>query len=75
MMMRVRSLVLLSGLRIQHYRDLWCRFQTWLGSGVALAVVYRPAAAAPTPPLTWELPYALGVAAKSGKKKEREQHV
>ena len=36
---QVRSLVLLSGLRIQHSRELWCRLQTWLGSGVAVALV------------------------------------
>ena len=34
----VRSLVLLSGLRIQHCRELWCRSQTLLGSCVAVAV-------------------------------------
>ena len=36
MRMQVRSLALLSGLRIQHCCDLWCRL--WLGSGVAVAV-------------------------------------
>ena len=35
----VRSLALLSGLRIQHCCELWCRSKTWLGSGVAVAVV------------------------------------
>ena len=29
---------LFSGLRIQHCCELWCRSQTWLGSGVAVAV-------------------------------------
>ena len=28
-----------SGLRIQSCRELWCGSQTWLGSGVAVAVV------------------------------------
>ena len=28
----------LSGLRIQCCRELWYRLQTWLGSGVAVAV-------------------------------------
>ena len=37
--MQVRSLASLSGLRIQHCRELWCRSQAWLGSGVAVAVV------------------------------------
>ena len=37
---RVRSLALLSGLRIQHCRDLWYRPQMcmWLGSGFAMAM-------------------------------------
>ena len=32
------SLASLSGLRIQHCREPWCRFQTWLSSDVAVAV-------------------------------------
>ena len=36
--MWVRSLALLSGLGIQCCRELWCRWQMWLGSGVAVAV-------------------------------------
>ena len=28
-----------SGLRIQHCGELWCRLQMWLGSRVAVAVV------------------------------------
>ena len=36
----VWSLALLSGLRIQCCRELWCRSQTRLGSRVAAAVVY-----------------------------------
>ena len=36
--MLFRSLASLSGLRIQHYRALWCRSQKRLGSGVAVAV-------------------------------------
>ena len=35
----VRSLALLSGLRTRRCCELWCRSQTWLGSGVAAAVV------------------------------------
>ena len=34
----VRSLALLSELRIQHCRELWYRLQTQFGSGVAAAV-------------------------------------
>ena len=36
---RVQSPALLSGLRIQHCRELWCRSQMQLGSGTAVAVV------------------------------------
>ena len=36
---QVQSLVSLSGLRIQHCCELWCRSQTWLRSGVTIAVV------------------------------------
>ena len=34
----VRSLALLSGLRIQRCPELWCRLQTQLGSGIAVAL-------------------------------------
>ena len=34
----VRSLASLSGLRTPSCRELWCRSQTWLGSGVAVAI-------------------------------------
>ena len=34
----VRSLALLSGLRVQHCHELWCRLQMQLGSCVAVAV-------------------------------------
>ena len=33
------SLALLTGLRIQCCHELWCRSQTWLRSGIAVAVV------------------------------------
>ena len=36
--MRIQSLLLLSGLRIQCCCKLWCRLQTCLGSSVAMAV-------------------------------------
>ena len=39
MRMQVRSLASLNWLRIQHCRELWCRSQMPLGSGVAVAVV------------------------------------
>ena len=40
MRMRVQSPALLSGLRIRHCPELWCRLQTRLGSCVAMAEVY-----------------------------------
>ena len=36
---QVWSLALLSGLSIRHCRELWCRLQTWLRSGITVAVV------------------------------------
>ena len=39
MRLRVQSLASGSGLRIWHCHKLWCRSQTWLRSGVAVAVV------------------------------------
>ena len=38
MRFQVRSLALFGGLRIQRYRSLWCRSQTWLGSCIAVSV-------------------------------------
>ena len=38
MKFRVRSLASLSGLRIQHCRELCYRLQTQLGSGISVAV-------------------------------------
>ena len=37
--LQVQSLALLSGLRIWHCCELWCRSQEQLGSQVAVAVV------------------------------------
>ena len=54
MRMQIWSLASLSGLRIQHCCELWC----------------RPAAAAPIQALTWELPHAPGKALKSKKEKK-----
>ena len=41
--------------------------QTWLGSGVAVAVAVAPAAVAPIRPLAWEPPRAVDVALKRQK--------
>ena len=70
MRLRVRSLALLSGLRIRCCRELWCRLQTRLGSGMAVAV---HTAAAPIQLLAWELPYAAGVALKTNKQKKKKE--
>ena len=40
MRLRVRSLPLLSGLRIWRCRELWCGGQTRLGSNVAVALAW-----------------------------------
>ena len=58
MRLSVWSLASLNGLRIQCCCELCCRSQTQLGSGIAVA---------PTRPLTWEPPYAVGVALKKKK--------
>ena len=87
MRLRVRSLALLSGLRIQYCCELWCRLQMLLRSVVAvscgvghrqgsdLALLWlwcRLAATGPIRPLAWEPPYAMGAALeRKEKKKER----
>ena len=38
MRMQVQSLASLSGLRIQHCHEQWCRWQTWLRLTIAVAV-------------------------------------
>ena len=38
MRMQVQSLASVSGLRIWHCGELWCRSQTWLRSHVAVAL-------------------------------------
>ena len=47
MRLRIRSLASLSGLRIRHCGELWCRLQMQLRSGVAVV------ATALTRPLAW----------------------
>ena len=59
----VRSLALLSGLRIWCCWELWRGLQTRLASCVAVAVAM--AAAVPIRPLTWELPYTAGATKKT----------
>ena len=72
--LRVRSLALLSGLKIRCCCELWCRSQRQLGSHIAVAVaVARSAAVGSIPPLAWELPYVAGVAIKSKNKQTNKQ--
>ena len=71
---QVQSLASLSGLRIWPCCELWCKFQTKLGSHVAVAMamaVCRLAAAAPIQPLAWEPLCAMGVTLKRKDKKDR----
>ena len=66
MRMQVRSLTLLSGLRIGV--ALSCGVGcTCVLDPVLLWLWYRPAAVAPIGPLAWELSYAIGVVLKSKK--------
>ena len=63
MRMRVRFLALLSGPGIWLCHELWCRLLVWLWCRLAAVPSIRP--------LAWELPYAVGVALK--KEREREK--
>ena len=54
---QVQSLPSLSGSRIWHYLELWC----------------RPAATAPIRPLPWEPPYAAGAALEKEKKQKKKK--
>ena len=74
MRMWIQSLALLSGLRIQHCRELWCRLQTEIGSQVAVLWLWCwPATTAPFRPLAWEPPYATGAALKKKRPKKKKQ--
>ena len=73
--LRVQFLALLSGLHIWCCLELWCRVQ--MVSDLVLLWLWlwlwlwpRLAAVAPTGPLAWEPPYAMGVAVKSKNKNE-----
>ena len=62
----VQSLASISGLRMQHCRELWYRSQAWFGfgSGVAVALIR---------PLVWKLPQAVGEVLKRQKKKKKKK--
>ena len=72
MRLRVRSLALLSGSRIGHCHELWCRLQT-CSDPVLLWLWRRPAATVPIGPLAWEPPYAVGVALEKAKKQQQKK--
>ena len=73
----VRSLASLSGLRIRHFHELWCdvaQILSCCGSDPELLWLWhRLAATALIRLLAWEPPYAVGVALKRQKKKERKE--
>ena len=46
----VQSLTLLSGLRIWHCHELWCKSQMWLRSDVAVAVAMASSCSADSTP-------------------------
>ena len=60
----VQSLASLSGLKIWHCHELWCRSQTRLGSGIAVAVALIR-------PIAWEPPYAAGAALEKDKREKK----
>ena len=81
----VRSLISLSGLRIRHCSELWCRpaamAPIWppacgigRGRGSDLALLWlwcRPVATAQIKPLVWDSPYATDAALKRQKDKKK----
>ena len=74
MSIRVQPLASLSGLSIQHCRELWGRSQMWLGSGIVVAVTVAGSCSSDLTP-SLELSYATRVALKSKKKKKTNLNV
>ena len=72
MRLRVQSLASLSGLRIQRCRELWCSSQTWLGSGIAVAVVQASNCSSDwTPRLGTSISHRYGLKKQQQKKKQK----
>ena len=69
---QVQSLASLGGLRIWHYRVLWCKSLIWLGSCV-LWLWCGLAATALIWPLAWELPHAECIPKKTNPPKTKQQ--
>ena len=64
------DLAALSGLRIQHCHELWCKSQT---RGLDPKLLWRrPETTALIGPLAWEPPYANGVALKRQKDQRKK---
>jgi len=70
MTLQVQSLALLSGLRIRHCCELWCRCRHGLNPPL-LWLWHRPAAIALIWPLAWEPPYATGAAQEMAKRPKK----
>ena len=68
MRLRVQSLASISGLRIQHCRELCVGRR---GSSDPVLLWHRPAVTALIGPLAWESPHAMGVALKRQKEKKK----
>ena len=72
----VRSLGSLCGLRIRRCRELWCRLQTRLGSGMAVAVVEASSCSSGlTPSLGTSICSGCGPKKTKNKKKQGVSHV
>ena len=72
--MQIQSLASLSGLRIQHCLELWCKSQMRLRSRPTLLWLWgRLVATAPIRPLAWERPYATGAALEKAKRQKKKQ--
>ena len=64
----IPGLISLSGLRIWHCHELWCTLQTWLRSGIAVAIIQAGSCSSDsTPGLGTQ--YATGAALKKSHKK------
>ena len=72
--MQVQSLASLSGLRIQHCHNLWCRSEVQLGSAVAVSVAQAGSCSSNSTP-TWNLPYAVGMALKRKNKQKTQLYL
>ena len=68
----VRSLALLSGLRIRCCHEPWYRSQTWGSDPVLLWLWLKPAAVALIRRLAWEPPYASGTALEKTKRQKKK---